>query len=717
VKSTIAACGFTLALVLATTVHAGETRVWELATKGDFAKGELAGVLLSSDGELMPGLALTRKGDLEADGAVWSWTLGPAGELYLGTGNKGAILRMRKGGALEKFAETGGLFVTALAWHAGKLHAGIVPGGRVVAIDAAGKVDTVARLADPYPWALVPLGERLLVASGPSGMVHAVDEKGALTVVFDAGKGHVLALAAGEAGSAYAGTDQGTIWRIALGEKPADKPTARVVAHVDGVEIKALSVDATAKVLFAAANRCEKLKQADFVRELATSLESARDSGQTDRKNVIEEGFQAELFRVEVDSGRLDTLATFPKELALALAVTAEGVYLGGGADGRVYVTDPDRRSTVLFDLDEPQASALVVVDGTLQYVASGSPGRLYAVGVAPAADSSYTSAVHDAGHVARWGRIAWTARGKITIKTRSGFTPEPDRGWSDWQAVSGVDSPDGARPASPPGRYIQLQVTFGESSASLAQLSLHYRAYNQRPRIDAFSVTAASGGGGGGESESDAPATAAGSGEGSDAPPKTDASARPLRPGDPAKALAIAWQASDQDGDVLRIALHYRRLGDTEWRAIETPKPLEGPQATAHNWETQGLPDGYYYVRVTASDSPSNPAADVLSDERTLDRTVLVDHGTPRIEAIVQAGGRLACRAVDSASPIARVEYSWDGGAWHVAPARDGIYDSAAEGFEIPTEGVAKGRRALSLKAIDAAGNVALERVWVALE
>ena len=124
------------------------------------------------------------------------------------------------------------------------------------------------------------------------------------------------------------------------------------------------------------------------------------------------------------------------------------------------------------------------VVDGGILCVSPHT--EVYFVrtpGYAFAQSGKFTSAVHDASGQATWDTIAWTAAvppsTTMTIHTRSGDTPVPDVGWSDWSLA--YQAP-GQAAASPEARYIQvraaLTTTNPLTTPILYDVTLHYRPF-----------------------------------------------------------------------------------------------------------------------------------------------------------------------------------------------------------------------------------------------
>jgi hypothetical protein len=120
-------------------------------------------------------------------------------------------------------------------------------------------------------------------------------------------------------------------------------------------------------------------------------------------------------------------------------------------------------------------------------------------------------------------------------------------------------------------------------------------------------------------------------------------------------------------------------------------------------------VPNGTYFVRVIASDGPSNPAGAALAGER--DSTAIqIDHTPPAIMigAVRQAGARTSITfdVSDADSSVARVEYSRDGGLrWTAIFPVDGIADSKTEHYELVVDGPI-GESGITIRAFDSMNN-----------
>jgi hypothetical protein len=125
-------------------------------------------------------------------------------------------------------------------------------------------------------------------------------------------------------------------------------------------------------------------------------------------------------------------------------------------------------------------------------------------------------------------------------------------------------------------------------------------------------------------------------------------------------------------------------------------------------------VPNGTYFVRIKASDLPSNGAVTALAGD--LESAAFDIDNTPPVFSTPAAridGSRtiVTFDVTDDHSPIRRVESSRDGQEWLPVFPRDGIADSKSERYEVVVEG-SIGPRGLSLRATDAMNNVATTQV-----
>jgi hypothetical protein len=172
--------------------------------------------------------------------------------------------------------------------------------------------------------------------------------------------------------------------------------------------------------------------------------------------------------------------------------------------------------------------------------------------------------------------------------------------------------------------------------------------------------------------------------------------------------ARTISWKATDVDDDRLRFRVDIRREATASW--IPLAVDLDGD---FFGWDTRGMPDGLYRVRLVVSDSPDNPAGNELESTRTggafrIDNT-RPSVGRPRIQ---HDRGRYEVEFVarDPGGNVAIAEVAIDTGEWEPLEPLDGVADSAEESYQVVLEPLAQpddGPRTVRVRVTDSAGNM----------
>ncbi len=130
---------------------------------------------------------------------------GKNGELFVGTGDSGKVLRVTAGGAVETWATLPEQEVTAIAFGPdGVVYAGGSPGGKVYRIEK-GKASLYYDTKAQYVWALAFAGPDLYVATGLPGEIHRVKKGGQGEPVHTTADAHVRALYVDSVGPSLGG--------------------------------------------------------------------------------------------------------------------------------------------------------------------------------------------------------------------------------------------------------------------------------------------------------------------------------------------------------------------------------------------------------------------------------------------------------------------------------------------------------------------------------
>jgi hypothetical protein len=126
-------------------------------------------------------------------------------------------------------------------------------------------------------------------------------------------------------------------------------------------------------------------------------------------------------------------------------------------------------------------------------------------------------------------------------------------------------------------------------------------------------------------------------------------------------------------------------------------------------------MPDGAYYLKIVASDSPSNPADQALTNERESERFE-IENTPPRIENLRADGSTAVVKVtfdgISSASAISKAQYSVDAGDWTIVFPNGLLSDAPKESYEISLNGLSAGEHTLAVQIADRFENSAAAKV-----
>jgi hypothetical protein len=695
---------------------AGATRTFRQASAKDFEEGEAEGTTILPSGEVVPGLTIARA-PLDA-AFVWCAAASRDGATgYFGTGDEGRIYAYPLRGAApgtkaRKLATLDAAWVTALVTRAdGTLLAGATPGGKIYAVDPrSGGTKLLATVGAAHVWALVRDDKAKLtyVGTGSPGKIFVLDDAGKTRPIWDAHDKHVVSLVREPDGTLLAGTSEDAIlYRV----KPDGQATA--LQDFEAEEVRAI-VRAPSG-LYVAVNDFEKGFGAGAAGPGPAAAKGTKitlsTGGPPSSAGTLPRASQrkakAAVYRIEAD-GRIEQVFALGEGYLTSLVVADDGsVLAAAGTQGHVYRLSPDRTASLVVDVPERQALALLRA-GQDVWVGTGDVASLYRASPSKGGQGRYVSKVLDAEFQSRWGALRWQGTG-VSFDARSGNTAKPDAAWSPWKALerNTVEKPGGARPSptggapeivtggtgtigSPAARYVQYRATLASGKGRLRGVTVYYLPQNQRARITELVVGDATGTGtAGGLSLGSASAVTGGSA------PRAPRST----------ILKLRWKVENPDGDDLIYRLYFREQNETVWRTLAgvVGDPLTKAE---YDWNTEGIPDGLYIVHVVASDERDQPSERALS--ATFDSLpLLVDNRKPVIRDLSGRYPTLQGRAQDEASTITQIEAAIDGGDWlPVAPA-DGIADELTEAFTVHLPKLARGPHAVAVRATDGADNV----------
>lgn len=671
-------------------------------TVAELELGTAEGVGVTSSGRLFlaPKLSAVARPVTEGEPAqIWSAVADAAGNVYLGTGPDGRVVKVSPSGTQSVLYRTREPLVTAIALlPSGEILAGTAPEGKIYRIRPDGSGAEWADTGQRYVWSIVAApGGEVFAGTGESGVVCRVDRSGKATPFFDSDEPHIVALSLLPGGGLLAGgSGRGLVYRI-------DPDGRGAVLHDDELtEARAVVAEPDGSVVAAFVNAPEPERRPPAVRiQVAGASPGATGAGQDavseldDRPGPMLQGVieglpdygegatsrtRGRVVRIDPRGGVTELWKSLTEApYSLALDASSRPVF-GTGEPARVWRVEDGDDVALLATLPEGQVSALAAVARTI-VVATSNPASAYRLDAEATDSGTFVSRPVDAGGTASWGTLRWrppVGSGRVELQTRTGNTDDPDGTWSDWSSPR-IEA-QGSAVGSPDGRFLQWRARiFGSRESRIGAPEITYATRNRPPLLRDFRL------------EPDVAATG------------TKASFR--------------WNVFDPDGDPMSVTIEYRPRGSSEWKVAirnDAPSPKAGEPVSASDptwkdgratWDVSTVEEGTYELRAVASDRGANAPGEGGEAESDLFPALAVDRTPPDLSAKRIAGGDVEIVATDAVGPIARVEVEEDGRTLFTLRPADGVCDGNRESFRLPaSEAGAVGRRIL--RATDAAGN-----------
>jgi len=683
---------FAVACLEVSTALAADTRWWTSSTSRDYGEAESRGVVIDPDGGITLGPAASSS-PIDSLGVIWAAAVLPDGSVAL-AGDHGRIVRWTRGRGARPWVTLPVGQVLSLSADGDGVVAGTGPEGLVYRIRAGGDTTRIASTGERYVWALAPAGEGAWYAgTGPEGRIVRIGRDGRVRIGLDTEEKNIVSLVADGHGGAIGGGDtQGRVVQVGADGR------ARTLYDAEEDEIRALARGEDGAV-YAAALRSKAVQGADGEDPEATPRPTRRPSSRE----------AARVYRIVPDSAAAIWWSS-PRPVIFALAPVPGGVVAATGHRAGLYLLDGPGRASQWLAAPEAQVTALArAADGTF-YAATSNPAVLWEVRPGAGREGELRSGVLDAQRVARFGGLAWqgdAGGGRVTLEARSGNSEEPDTTWSEWASGRGGG-------AAPPARYFQWRLRLEGGRPAIRSVEVPYREINLAPVVAGVRFTDAIEGFREGRlSARTEPVTQ----ELSDGrkvefslkrrPEDNEIRSLPLW----AQGLrSVHWTAEDANDDPLTYRVEAQRAGEDAW--LPVAKDLGD---SVYVWDTQGVPDGTYRLRVTASDAEGNAVGEGR-EGTAVSGLIVVDHTAPRIGAFDASGGpgRITLRGEATDSPGLHFEVAVDDGAWRTLTPQGGFADAERASFSATLEDVAPGVHAVTLRVSDRAGNFSVRATRV---
>jgi hypothetical protein len=746
------------ATLFAVNSRAEHTRNWRQSTYEEFLKGTSNGVTVRSDGRLELSPKFTLLADADAS-FLWTLRTDPKGVLYAGGGSPAKVFRFDTSGKPTTAFESSDLSVQAIAFDTkGTLYVGTNPDGKVYRVSPSGEKSVFFDPKTKYIWDLAFGSDGVLyVATGDKGQIFAVAPDGKSELFYASDEAHIRVLAFDAKGNLVVGTEpSGRVLRVtkksnAGARKDKDKEAAAegfVLYETAKREITALAVAPDGNIYAAAIGE----KQHPGATSTAIISTSGGTTTITGGGVIGSGGGQAQspfvpfppllsgsIYKIAPD-GAPEELWTSRDDVVYSLALNGEGRLLAGtGNNGALLAIDGRGVFAQLAKAGSAQITGITRGSNGKIFLCTANPGKVFSVGPEYQPEGTYESRSFDAVLFSKWGRLDWWSpppaavnaksnsnssnEPRLEFFVRSGNTEDPGKEWSRWY---GPYTKPGAVEA-PAARFAQWKAVIhdGRYGDGIEWVTLAYLPRNVAPVIDGIAVQDPNVRVQGAQilQTGQAPAATLKN------PPAPNPTGVIISPSLSPKfeqppqgfqqkgSQSVLWTAHDDNEDDLRYTVLYRGENEKEWKVL---KDKLGEKFYA--WDATSLPDGAYYLRIVASDAPSNPTADALTTSRDSERFV-IDNTPPTIERLEssivatprkedssasQRTAALKFIARDSTSSIDRAQYSIDGGDWVIVAPVGAVSDSLEERYEFTLpEALSPGEHSIAVRAYDHFENV----------
>ncbi|MFC1717893.1 two-component regulator propeller domain-containing protein [Candidatus Poribacteria bacterium] len=666
--------------------------VWEQSSQKDFDAGKPKDVSITSTDEVLLSRELLPIDGDKSELRIWCLAQDSQGNVYAGTGDKGKIFKITGEGEMSLLFDSPETDIFSLVVDGDdNIYAGTAPDGLIYKISPGRVAETFFSTGEKYVWALVfDKAGNLYAGTGMTGKLYKISPDGKGEVVYDSNDAHIkCVLSSGD--NIYAGTEgEGIIYKISSDGK--------VFALYDTSEreISCLAVDANGNLYAGAASGEPKAGRDDPGRPGPPGLDRERE----ERKSYV--------YQITPDEV-VTRIWSSPDPLIFSIIANGENMIVGTGGEGKVYSVTPDGDWSPVADCEESQVLALhKMKDSGEIWLATGNAGKLYKLSSSYLKEGTLKSQERDASITSSWGMISWDAipgaGTSITMATRSGNTKKPDDTWSEWSDEYTESA--GEAITSPPARFIKWRAKLasedGAATPVLKRVSIAYLQRNLKPSVRSVTVAAEK--------------------QGNEGPPRVPQGRGDEEgKGNPEKVpfrgkKAIKWQARDPNSDSLEYSVYFRGAEEKNWKLLE-----EELRGTSLPLNTGSFPDGTYFIRIVAIDSPSNPTETALSDEKVSD-PFDIDNTAPTVTGLKTSSagaGRYVVtgEAKDAGSYIKGVVYSIDADNWRPIFPADKIFDSRAEIFSFPTDALKSGEHTVVIRVSDAAGNIGTAKTIISAE
>ena len=750
----LALCG------VATSSMADHTRRWRQSTYEEFSKGTAKGVAVRSDGHLELAPKFTLVADADAS-YLWSLRADASGNLYAGGGSPAKVFRFDGSGKPKTVFESTDLLAQCIAFDAkGTLYVGTSPDGKVYKVSASGEKTVFFEPKTKYIWDLTFGADgTLYVATGDKGQIYAVTPEGKGELYYASDEAHIKVLGFDAKGNLLAGTEpNGRVLQISRagekgGKKKGESGAAEgfVIYETAKREVTSLAVASEGNIYVAAIGEKSHAIMTTPTTVITTpqgtttiTNAGVQGGGMAAPFVAFPQAISSSIYRITRE-GVPEEIWSSRDEIVYALGLNSDGRLLAGtGNNGSLLVIDGRGVYAQLAKSGSAQITGIVSASGGKVFLCTANPGKVFSLGPEYEAEGTFESQSFDAKLYSQWGRIEWwgppattgsakNAKGgkepRLELYVRSGNTEDPGKEWSAWFGpYTSTDAPVEA----PAARFLQWKAVIhdGRPGDGIDWVSVAYQPKNVAPVIDGIAIQdpgvraqapmgVVSQPGNVALKQPPTPTPSGGGGIVITANPSPKFEAQPQ--GTLQKGYeCVLWSAHDDNDDELKYAVYFRGENQQDWLLLK-----DNLDQRFYSWDTTSMPDGAYYLKIVASDAPSNPPEQALKAERESERFE-VDNTAPTIGKIeASPTGMNADRSLGVSydfqftashptSSIEKAQYSVDGGEWILLKPVSGISDYKTETYSFTVRGLSAAEHTIAVRAYDRFENVGAAKTTI---
>jgi hypothetical protein len=737
-------CAFVAAALGAVAAHAEHTHFWRQSHYAELEKGTADGVAIRSDGGLTPAPEFAQFADPNL-AYVWALRMDSRGRLYAAGGPNARVLRFDASGKSSTVFESPELAAQDIAIDAqDNLFVATSPDGKIYRVTPQGQRNVFFEPKTKYIWSLALDAQgNLFAATGDQGKIFVISPKGEGKIFTTIHDRNARTLLLGSQGDLMVGTEpNGLVIREKMrspehGKRGSGGPEAGaafVLYETGQREVTSIREDASGAIYASASGEkaaapptaAAPPNQASGAAPAPKSPLTVTSAALTSTPAVAPPSNGPSAVVRIAANGEPERIWESADQFVYALLpMKGGGILAGTGNEGVILRIDGREYYTRLEKAPAAQVTALVEAPGGKIFAASSNPGKIFTVGPDTATNGTFLSEVFDAKYFSQWGRITWwgpeATAGAVHFYVRSGNTSDPAHDWSDWAGP--FDGPQNEQGVAPPARYIQWKAVFHSAvtgaQPAISWVKVAYQPRNIAPVIDdivlqksgiRLNAIVAPMPGAAQPVQLEFPRA---SGATAISPAQT-ALFHPEIPPQGSRERgyqSVLWSAHDDNDDELTYAIYFRAEGDEAWRLLK-----DKVKEKFYSWDSTAMPDGAYYLKITASDALSNPPEQALMTERESGRFVVANK-PPAIEGLRADAGAAGTATVTfaaraSGDTLARTEYSVDAGEWRLLYPVSGITDSAVENYRQELTGVAPGKHTVGIRVYDRYENVTTVQV-----